>query len=143
MLVSPLDWPPHDIVHGVQTQPEALQVLLLRVVEGPAASVQFVDQQTFEWRRLRYRGGHEANDVFAGEDLWSGEDMGVDKSLIDPQERLVPAGTDPGGLSPIFGPDVGHGRRLGIPVGHVQDGPAQLPFLKEQGVDVFTRESSA
>lgn len=57
--------------------------------------------------------------------------MGVDKSLINPQERLVPASTNPGGLPPIFGPDVGHGGRLGIPVGHVQDRPAQLSFLQD------------
>lgn len=58
--------------------------------------------------------------------------MGVDKSLIDPQERLVSAGADPGGLSSVFGTDVGHGRRLGVPVGHVQDGPAQLSFLENK-----------
>ncbi len=48
--------------------------------------------------------------------------MGVYQSLIDPQEGLVTTGTDPGGLSSIFGTDVGHGRWLGIPVGHVEDG---------------------
>lgn len=56
--------------------------------------------------------------------------MRVDKRLVDPQECLVTAGTDPGSLSSIFGTDVGHGRWLGVPVGHVQDGPAQLPFLE-------------
>lgn len=45
--------------------------------------------------------------------------MRVDKSLIDPQERLVSAGTNPGSLTSVFGTDVRHGRWLGIPVGHV------------------------
>ena len=79
-----LDWPPYDIVHRIQTQAESLQVLLLRVIEGPAASIHFVDKQAFKWSWLRQRGGHKANDVFAGKDLWSSQDMGVDKSLIDP-----------------------------------------------------------
>ena len=70
--------------------------------------------------------------MFAGEDLRRSQDMGVDESLIDPQERLVSAGADPGGLSSVLGTDVGHGRRLGVPVGHVQDGPAQLSFLENE-----------
>lgn len=70
--------------------------------------------------------------MLAGEDLGGGEDVGVDEGLIDPQECLVSAGADPGGLSTVLGADVGHGRRLGVPVGHVQDGPAQLSFLKRQ-----------
>lgn len=55
--------------------------------------------------------------------------MGVDKGLINSQERLISACTNPGGLSSIFGTNVGHGGWFGIPVGHVQDGPAQLSFL--------------
>lgn len=61
--------PPYDIIHRVQTQAEPLQVLLLGVIEGPAASIHFVDKQRFKWRRFRHRGGHEANNVFAGKDL--------------------------------------------------------------------------
>lgn len=130
--------PPYDIIHRVQTKSKSLQVLLLRVIEGSAASIHFVDEQAFKRRWFRHRRGHEPDDVFAGKDLWSGKDMGVNKSLIDPQEGLVSAGTNPGSLSSIFGTDVGHRRRLGIPVGHVQDGPSQLSFLESQQVNTWT-----
>lgn len=45
--------------------------------------------------------------------------MGVDKSLINPQESLVSTGSNPRSFSSIFGTNVGHGIWLGIPVGHV------------------------
>lgn len=57
--------------------------------------------------------------MLAGEDLRCGKDMGIDEGLIDSQESLVPACTNPRCLAAIFGTNVGHGRWFGIPVGHV------------------------
>lgn len=47
--------------------------------------------------------------MLAGKDLRSSQDVRVDEGLIDPQERLISAGADPGGLSSVFGTNVGHG----------------------------------
>lgn len=58
--------------------------------------------------------------------------MGVDEGLVDSQERLVSACTNPCCLASILGTNVGHGRWFGIPVGHVEDGPAKLSFLQVQ-----------
>ena len=58
--------------------------------------------------------------------------MGVYKGLINSQECLISACTNPGGLSSIFGTNVGHGGWFGIPVGHVKDWPSKLSFLKHR-----------
>ena len=52
--------PPDDVVDRVQAEAEALQVFLFRVVEGAAAAVQLVDEQTFEGRGLRHGAGDQA-----------------------------------------------------------------------------------
>lgn len=67
--------------------------------------------------------------MLAGEDLRRGEHVRVDEGLVDAQERLVATRADPGRLPSVLGADVGHGRRLGVPVGHVEDRTAQLSFL--------------
>lgn len=69
------------------------------------------------------------DDVFASEDLGGSQDVRVDQGLVYSQEGLVAAGPNPSGLAAILGTNVGHGRGLGVPVGHVQDWPTQLPFL--------------
>lgn len=114
-----LDWPPDDIIHWIQAQAKSLQLLLFRVIECPAASIHFVYEQTLKWRWLRHKGGHQANNMLAGKDLRSGKDMGIDEGLINSQECLIPTCTNPSCLASIFGTNVGHGRWLGIPVGHI------------------------
>lgn len=71
------------------------------------------------------------NDVLAGEDLRSSQDVRVDECFIDSQEGLVSAGTDPCGFATVLGPYVRHGRGFSIPVRHIQNGTAKLSFLQK------------
>lgn len=75
--------------------------------------------------------------MLAGKDLRRGKDMGVDEGLIDSQECLVSACADPRCLASVFGADVGHGGRFGIPVGHVENRSPQLSFLRDNDVRIF------
>lgn len=69
--------------------------------------------------RVQMAVGELTDDVATGKDLRGSQDVGVDQSLINPEEGLVPTSSDPRGLTPIFGSNVRHWGGLGVPVWHV------------------------